>query len=173
MTFAGPLAALPRNRTEAIAIFGDPGHGADVDATWKHANIVTVRDLPGVPHRWYFETHQRAEPYMREAFTRARAAAPTYTIERAASFVFRHQRHDVTRPLSFHSWGIAVDVDAPENAARTFADGHYPAPWGEGWTRCWPNGLPRAFVEAFESVGFAWGGRWHEYCDPMHFELVR
>jgi len=21
-------------------------------------------------------------------------------------------------------------------------------------------------------VGFAWGGRWKGYCDPMHFELV-
>ena len=35
----------------------------------------------------------------------------------------------------------------------------------------WPDGLPRAFVEAFESVGFSWGGRWKGYCDPMHFSF--
>ena len=39
------------------------------------------------------------------------------------------------------------------------------------WRRLWPDGLPRAFVEAFEGAGFEWGGRWRGYVDPMHFQV--
>ena len=33
----------------------------------------------------------------------------------------------------------------------------------------WKNQIPQAIVDAFESEGFAWGGRWYHY-DTMHFE---
>ena len=169
--FDGPLDRVPRNRADVIALLGNPGTGA-VDTAWKKANIITVRDLPGVPAKWYFETHRLIEPYIREALRRAHVAAPEYTIERAASFVFRHQRHDPKRPLSYHSWGVAFDVDPGHNESASFAPGQAPAPFSAAWHIRWPNGLPQAFVEAIESVGFTWGGRWKGFVDPMHFEFV-
>lgn len=169
--FDGPLHASPQNRKDVYAIFGNPGAG-QVDEAWKKASIVTVRDLPGVPPKWYFECHRLIEPYLREGLRRAKLACPDYQIERAASFVFRHQRHDPKRPLSYHSWGIAVDFDASLNFAKTFAAGTEPDPWSPAWMAIWPKGLPEGFVLAFESVGFVWGGRWKQFKDPMHFEFV-
>lgn len=167
------------NQANLIAKYGDPGvKRTSPDPAWVKANIVTCRDvngtpghpsMPGVPARFYFQCHRLVEPAMRAAFTAAHLAAPSYTIERAASFVFRHQRHDPARPLSEHSWGTAVDIDADENSARQFS-GAGPEPWSAEWMAIWPNGLPRAFVEAFEAHGFEWGGRWRGFRDPMHFQ---
>jgi hypothetical protein len=144
-TFDGPLDRVPRNRADVIALLGNPGKGT-VDPSWFKANIITVRDLPG--------------------------AAPDYHIERAASFVFRHQRHDKSRPLSYHSWGVSFDVDPGHNGSALFKPGQEPEPFSPAWRVRWPMGLPQAFVEAIESVGFAWGGRWKGFVDPMHFEFV-
>lgn len=62
--------------------------------------------------------------------------------------------------LSMHAWAIAIDLDtkrasywrnAPQNPL------------------VWKNAYPQAIVDAFESEGFIWGGRWYHF-DTMHFE---
>jgi D-alanyl-D-alanine carboxypeptidase-like protein len=169
--FDGPLERVPRNRADLIALLGHPGKVV-ADLAWVKANIVTVHDMPGVPSKWHFQIHRLIEPYGREGFRRAHIACPDYVIERAASFVHRHMRHDPTLDLSIHSWGAAIDVDPSLNEAATFKRGQEPVPFSQAWRVRWPKGLPQAFVEAFESVGFAWGGRWKVYVDPMHFEFV-
>lgn len=169
--FDGPLERIPRNRAEVYATFGNPGTGHP-DPAWEKANIVEKRDLPGVPHKWYFQCHRLVEPYIREALRRALLADPDYEIVTAASYVFRHQRHDPKRPLSYHSWGIAFDIDPSLNSGKTFDVKKTPPPWSKEWRKHWPKGLSQEFVEAVESVGFAWGGRWRGYIDPMHFEFV-
>ncbi len=164
---------------QIVATYGNPGIGeASPRKAWERASIVTCRDgngdrpgVPGVPPRFYFMVHQLAEPAMRIAFAAAKLADPGYTIERAGAYNFRHQRHDPARPLSRHSWGIAVDIDAEDNSGRQFAAGKSPAPWSAAWLEVWPRGLSRAFVEAFEAEGFVWGGRWLGFVDPMHFEI--
>lgn len=162
-------------QARALVLYGDPGlHRSEPDPAWVKANIVTSQGanaMPGVPRKWYFQCHRLVEDQLRRAFAAARTAAPGYHIERAASFVFRHMRHDNSLPLSLHSWGVAVDIDAADNAAHTFTPGTCPEPWSPAWMKLWPHGLPRAFVEAFEAQGFEWGGRWTGYCDPMHFQV--
>lgn len=165
----GPLQSQPTTRAAAYAMFGDPGVGT-ADPAWEKANIVTVRDLPGVPPKWHFQIHRKVEPYAREGLRRAKIASPGYAITRAGGYVFRHQRHDPSRPLSWHALGIAMDIDAELNFAKSFAAGATPEPWSEAWMKIWPKGLPRPFVEAMESCGWHWGGRWKGFVDAMHFE---
>jgi hypothetical protein len=65
----------------------------------------------------------------------------------------RYIGYDPGKGLSLHTWGIAVDLNVPENQRGTV--GH----------------MDRQVVEVFERWGFAWGGHWR-YTDPMHFELA-
>lgn len=55
--------------------------------------------------------------------------------------------------VSFHAWGIAVDINAAENP-----EGH-------------PSRQDPRLVAVFQQWGFRWGGTWATP-DPMHFELA-
>lgn len=58
-----------------------------------------------------------------------------------------------TTSLSLHSFGIALDLNVPENQRGT------------------PGQMDPAVVAIFKRWGFAWGGDWG-YTDPMHFQLA-
>jgi hypothetical protein len=80
----------------------------------------------------------------------------------AGTFVPRHKGWNLSRSLSSHSWGIAIDLNVAWNGY-----GRRPADLGE-------RGSVRELVPLFEAEGFAWGGYFsspHE--DGMHFELAR
>jgi hypothetical protein len=178
--FDGPLAQRPRDRRECNRMFGDPTRGGayvnDADPSWRAHHIIELHGdeafLP-VLAKSYFPIHHDIEPYAREAFRRAESAVPGY-IQRPGTwgYNFRHMRHDPKMPLSYHSWGIAIDVNPATNSAVSFGADKYPAPWCPEWNKRWPKGVPQAIVLAFESCGFRWGGRWTDYCDPMHFEWL-
>jgi len=59
-----------------------------------------------------------------------------------------------TTTLSNHAFGLAFDLNVPENQRGTVGQ------------------INRQVVAIFEKWGFTWGGTWH-YTDPMHFELNR
>jgi D-alanyl-D-alanine carboxypeptidase len=61
------------------------------------------------------------------------------------------------RTVSMHAYGLAVDFDAPHN------------PLGHAGFFTPANPL----VQAFESEGWTWGGRWAHRPDPMHFQAAR
>lgn len=76
-----------------------------------------------------------------------------------------------TRSRSLHSYGLAIDM-----IPRTYGGKHTYWQWAmskvpQWWTipydRRWMVPLP--VIEAFESEGFVWGGKWL-YFDTMHFE---
>lgn len=151
---------------------GNP-HGA-----WAREHIVycggdgkaELPAMPGVPPHLWFAVHRRAEPKMRAGFAAAQKACPTYEIASAGCWVYRHMRHDPSLPLSNHSWGAAVDVDAEHNGGLSVRPG--PPPWSTAWHRTWPHGLPQAWIDGFLSVGgIGWGGAWSGYVDPMHLEV--
>ena len=166
---------------QAVELYGDPGRKrVAADPAWEKARITYCGGagkaahpvMPGVPPRYWFAVHELVEPRMCAGFTAAKAACPTYEIERAGCYVYRHQRHDPARPLSLHSWGIAVDVDADRNSARQFARGKQPKPWSPEWLAIWPEGLPEAWVRAFcQAGGFDWGVDWTGFLDPMHLQI--
>ncbi|MDX6357395.1 MAG: hypothetical protein QOH37_449, partial [Nocardioidaceae bacterium] len=57
-----------------------------------------------------------------------------------------------TTTLSNHAFGLAFDLNVPENERGTVGQ------------------IDREVVAVFEHFGFTWGGTWH-YTDPMHFEM--
>jgi hypothetical protein len=69
-------------------------------------------------------------------------------------YVPRYIANDPAKGLSLHSWGIAIDLNVPENQRGTVGR------------------MDRTVVSIFKKWGFAWGGDW-SYTDPMHFELNR
>lgn len=64
-----------------------------------------------------------------------------------------------TDRASAHAFGIAVDIDT-----RVSDYWRWAKPGA-----LWRNRVPPEVVEAFESEGFIWGGRWYHF-DTMHFE---
>ncbi|MGN6129752.1 MAG: M15 family metallopeptidase [Nocardioidaceae bacterium] len=65
----------------------------------------------------------------------------------------RYIAYDPAKGLSLHTWGIAIDLNVPENQRGT------------------AGRMDPQVVAIFRKWGFAWGGDWH-YTDPMHFELA-
>jgi hypothetical protein len=76
-----------------------------------------------------------------------------------------------TRSRSYHSYGLAVDLEPASFGGRhTYwrwaLDGNeewYAIPYDQRWL------VPTAVVSVFEEQGFIWGGKWL-YFDTMHFE---
>lgn len=167
----------------ALELYGNPDANRDnvADPRWEADHIVycggvkngrqraELPAMPGVPDHFWFAVHERAEPKLRAAFAAAQKACPSYKVKRAGCYVFRHQRHDPTRPLSNHASGAATDVDPATNAAK-YVD---VTPWTPEWYALYPDGLPREWVEGFLSVGgIGWGGNWTGgFVDPQHFEV--
>lgn len=177
--FVGPIGKLPTTRGGVYDTYGNPG-GSAIDKKWERRNMVVARDLPGTwndsSHRLYI--HKLAEPYLREALRLCQERLCIGYIKSMGCFNFRHQRHDATLPLSYHSWGIAIDINSSDNAAKYFTE-NAPQCFSPEWWKLWRKGIPAAVVEAFESVGWRWGGRWRSrdgrgrvFVDPMHLELI-
>jgi hypothetical protein len=173
-----PSIEIPKNRIEAYKIFGNPGSLGVIDKKWERENMIVARDLPGPIKKLY--VHRLAEPFLRESLARAVSIGAEKYITRLGCFNFRSQRHDASRPLSYHAFGIAIDINPSENSGwyrdPEFSPrrkrGPIPAPFDRQWCEYWPSGIPENLVECFESVGWRWGGRWKTYVDPMHFQLV-
>lgn len=73
------------------------------------------------------------------------------------SWVLRRMMWNPAKPLSFHAYGAAVDVDPEKNAYGLVGEIATKAHW-----------LP----VIFNAWGIAWGGDWNPR-DDMHFEYVR
>lgn len=77
------------------------------------------------------------------------------------TFVPRHISQNVLKPLSSHSWGIAIDLNVAWNG------------YGKIPARAEEQGSVRRLVPIFNQHGFAWGGHFGTDPDGMHFELAR
>lgn len=57
--------------------------------------------------------------------------------------------------FSFHSWGLAIDLNAKDNPLGAVQHG-----WSDAFIRCWAD------------IGWVWGGDFRTRRDPMHFQWV-
>jgi hypothetical protein len=104
--------------------------------------------------------HRRAAESLRRVSSRLSAFVGQHP-EWAALFSplgggFNFRNVAGTEQRSAHAYGVAIDLNPK-----------FGAYWR--WQKTWENRIPSEVVEAFESEGFIWGGRWFHF-DTMHFE---
>jgi hypothetical protein len=119
------------------------------DARWVAANIVRAR----VPILGLVTCHRLMVPQLRRALAEVEAAGLAGLIHSYdGCYVPRFIERDPSHPVSLHTWGIAIDLDAASNGR------------GRRGT------MDARVVAVFKRWGFRWGGDW-SYTDPMHFEV--
>lgn len=126
-----------------------------IDPEWARQNIVTIR-LFDNKIRWM---HRLVAEEFQELHEKA-CKASGYTPKQVQTYVPRHTLWNPAKPLSMHSWGIAVDFDPSRNRMGG-TDG---ATHGPSMLRKHPE-----FVQVFKDAGWEWGGDWRMK-DDMHFQ---
>ena len=138
----GEFAARPR-----------PDGTATLDDAWVEQNVVRAR----IPILGDAVCHRALFPQLRNALREVKRRGLSFLID-TSQFGGCYGPRFINRipggRLSHHAWGIALDINAADNAYGTRPD------------------LDRRLVEIFEDFGFTWGGRWL-VPDGMHFEWVR
>lgn len=140
-------------------------------STESHIKSVAFLGKYTNAHEWIFEPLARVEAKILElAKTDGVVKNFVDTLVRADSYNWREIRDRSSR--SFHSYGIAVDVLPHGWGQKNIywewrrdidPDGWMTLPLDKRWMP------PLKVIQAFESEGFIWGGKWPVW-DNMHFE---
>jgi len=147
---------IPRSRAEIVRIFGaikyknTDGGQIKITNDWARKNIVRAV-LPVAGREW---VHRKLLKKFHEVFEEIEEMGLAEHVRQCGVWCPRHICHNPRKPLSLHSWGIAVDINWATNAYGTEGDMH-------------PD-----IVDIFEEAGFTWGGRWRKR-DCMHFEWAK
>jgi hypothetical protein len=157
----------PKGLTEIRAFYGDvkierdPQGGWRIISpiAWEPANCVLMVDEPDMPVRRLYVNAKIREPLL-AALRECRLRAPDYVIRTIGCFSKRPKRTAGLPPgvvgwpsLSMHAVAAAVDINANTNPMR----------------KPLTTDMPPEFIEAWESVGWTWGGRFPTP-DPMHWQ---
>jgi hypothetical protein len=122
-----------------------------IDPAWEHAHIGTEH----VPLLGTVTCNVALFPQIRDAVRELIADGLAETIHGySGCYARRYTNRDPSQSISHHTWGIALDINVPEN------------PFGGT-----PHQDPR-MVRVFERWGFIWGGTFVRP-DGMHFEYRR
>ncbi|MDP8970110.1 MAG: M15 family metallopeptidase [Actinomycetota bacterium] len=131
----------------------DRGDGTiQIDPGWVRRNIVAA---PVPILRGHVVCHRLMIPQLQGALQEIADRGLAHLIDPSqygGCWVPRHIDWSPSKPLSMHSWGLAVDLNVSTNGLGRI-----------------PTMDPR-IVEVFDRWGFVWGGRWRRP-DGMHFEL--
>jgi hypothetical protein len=160
VTFAPPVGLAGIKKTYGDFTYRSlPSGMVQIQGSWQKENILFVPNVcgTGLP----IQLHRLVAPLFEEALAAAMAACPEYRVRLLAGFCPRQMREldpakQATAPLSVHAWGAAFDVNWDTN------------PFG----RTLRTDLPHAFVAAFTSRGWDWGGAWVHKKDSMHMQLA-
>jgi hypothetical protein len=143
-----PAVVVKQEFGEFSASVRSDGVHLDLDPRWVDRNIVTRE----VPLLGPVTCHRKLFPPTIAALEDLEAQGLGHLVEvYSGCWVARTVARSATAPPSYHSYGAAIDINAPTN------------PYGEP-----PNQDPR-LVEAFEAQGFNWGGDFL-IPDGHHFE---
>ncbi|WP_428268621.1 M15 family metallopeptidase [Haliangium sp.] len=168
----GGLAEIPTRKTMK-GVYGD---ALELGKEGIKERLVSLDGLPGRFNKGNGElhsVHKLMAPHLRLALELCEKFGVIDEIYRIGTFNYRHMRHDPSKPLSFHSYGVCVDLNPRENFGWVpNGDEKNIQPFSEGWWKKYPRSLSEVAVLCFKKAGFAWGGDWASFRDPMHFELV-
>jgi hypothetical protein len=117
------------------------------DPAWVASHIVTDT----VPILGNVTCNKMLMPQLKAALAEVQSRGLAATIHSTAGCYYPRFIAG-TSSLSNHAFGLAIDINAPENGRGTAGQ------------------MDRTVVQIFEKWGFTWGGVWH-YTDPMHFEM--
>ncbi|WP_175597229.1 M15 family metallopeptidase [Peristeroidobacter soli] len=160
---------LPLSTTDLMRFFGQfrfreaaKKGFIDIEPEWIRENTELIPvpalaqlDFPNI------RVHKKAARHFAAVFDEiAKAGLSDLLLSCAGTFVPRHISRDLDKPLSSHSWGVAIDLNAEWNGY-----GQRPA------ARNTPGSL-QDVAPIFATYGFAWGGHFGTP-DGMHFELAR
>ena len=128
-----------------------PDRSVVVDPAWVKANIITQ----SVPIIGRMTCNRLMFPQLIGALNEIMAAGLDGTIH-ADQYegCWWPKLIEDSNSLSMHAWGLAFDINVPNNQRLTHGDQD-----------------PR-MVTIFKKWGFRWGGDWKQTPDPMHFELM-
>ena len=148
---------VPTGRAGVENVYGQfrytegQGGRVNIDSQWVRDNIVGVKLHTGKSVQF----HRLAAQEFARLFEAA-SKTSGYTPASVQTWVARHTLWDPAKPLSLHSWGIAVDFDPSSNPMG-----------GKGSKLRLPAG--QEFVRIFKDAGWLWGGDW-AMRDDMHFQ---
>ena len=150
----GGLSELPTRKTMKAAY-------GDADALGQEAmqaRLVTLTGLPGRFNRGdgvLPGVHRLAAPHLRLALELAARFGVIDEIYRIGTYNHRHMRHDPSMPLSFHAYGVSLDVNPRENFAWVpDAPEKQIAPFSDAWRQKYPRGVSEALVLCFKKAGY-------------------
>ena len=157
---AGAHVTPPHGIDEVRKFYGnlkierDPRGGWRIisPVTWEVANMIMLRDLPGMPGRRLFVNKLVVDPLL-GALQQWQATCPGYKILTIGCFCPRPKR--VNGDLSMHTFGAAFDVNEATNPMQKPL-------------KC---DMPDAFIKAWTGQGFTWGGTFSTP-DAMHFQYA-
>jgi hypothetical protein len=172
ITPPGGLNPLP-TREQCNEIYGD---ALALGEQGIRKYLTTMRTLPGrfnTGEGVLYQVHKQVVPHIKLALELCATFGVIDEIYKIWFFNYRHMRHDESRPLSRHSWGIACDINPRENFAWSPTGAETKIhPFTQGWYKKYPRGLSQTLVLCMKKAGFTWGGNWPRFRDPMHFELL-
>lgn len=99
-----------------------------------------------------FRVHKRSLPAFQRAATLIKQSGAGYRVRTGDAWVWRNVGS--SRQMSQHAVGNAIDINPPQN------------PYTNGSLI---TNMPAAYVNAWRSAGFCWGGDWRFWKDAMHY----
>lgn len=141
------LNPTTKKPTGEVKILGD----------WERQNIVLIT-LPILrPNSTKFfrlQCHKNIKDNVLEIFTEYKHNQydVSYPIRLFGGFMPRHMLWNPKKPLSIHSYGLAIDINWDTNPVGKRGD------------------MPDYVVVLFKKYGWTWGGDWKSPKDPMHFQ---
>ncbi|MBE9636309.1 M15 family metallopeptidase [Salipiger pacificus] len=169
-----PLGTAPVAMQQRKAPFFDPGrfrNGRFFALLWFTSEAVAreslVRvDFAGLSEAAVMVTARRGVACQLRAAVARLEGRPSEVLTaafHAPGGGFNWRRIGGTDRLSAHSYGIAVDLNAELGGYWRWSGAE------EGQVGAYDTRIPLQVVDAFETYGFIWGGKWHHF-DGMHFE---
>lgn len=164
--FGSPSDAKRKDMFGAFEFKRKTGGEIQILGSWTNENIVSIQ-IPalvgkvGSPKDGIIRVHKKAAPQFLAAFdVIQKLGLSNRILSFAGSFYPRFIRGS-NKTLSNHSFGSAIDINAPENWLN-----QKPAPVGA-------KGSLLELVPIFNAFGFFWGGHYQSRLDGMHFEVAR